>query len=119
MAKLIRFCLTKIEFASKGDGRKMGKRLKVPEDLYRRLKAIAEERGVSVGDAVKLLLIESYEFTKAQQEGKEVMFLYDYGEKGFVVSMPNDLPKRDPEGKLAKVVKIQMPENAKYPQPKD
>jgi len=97
----------------------MRKRLKIPEDLYRELEAIAEKRGVSVDDAIDLLLIENYERLKAQREGKEVVFLYDYGEKGFIVSMPEDLPKKDPEGKLAKVVKIQMLENAKYPEPKD
>ena len=97
----------------------MRKRLKIPEDLYGELEAIAEKRGVSVDDAIDLLLIENYERLKAQREGKEVVFLYDYGEKGFIVSMPEDLPKRDSEGKLAKVVKIQMLENAKYPEPKD
>jgi hypothetical protein len=31
--------------------------------------------------------------------------------------MPEDLPKRDPEHKRTKVVKIEMPKNAKYPHP--
>jgi hypothetical protein len=97
----------------------MGKKLKIPEDLYRKLEVIAKERGVSMHDAIELLLIESYEISKAQKEGKEVMFLYDYGEKGFIVSMPADLPRRDPENKNTKVVKIEMPANAKYPEPKD
>lgn len=72
-------------------------------------------RGVSVEDAVELLIIEFFEVLKAKREGKEPIFLYDYGDKGFVVSMREDLPKRDPEAKNVKVVKIEMPKDAKYP----
>jgi hypothetical protein len=49
----------------------MEKKIRIPTELYEKLEAIAKNRGVSVGDAVELLLIESYEFSKAQKEGQK------------------------------------------------
>ncbi|MEM0095591.1 MAG: hypothetical protein QW660_03015 [Candidatus Bathyarchaeia archaeon] len=96
----------------------MEKEIGIPKELYEKLEAIAEKRGITVEDAIKLSLREFFELLKAEREGKDVIFLYDYGEQGFVVSMPEDLPRRDPEHKKAKVVRIEMPKYAKYPMPK-
>jgi len=95
----------------------MGKQIRIPIELYTKLEAFAKERGMTVDDAVSLILTELKEELEAKQEGKIPVFLYDYGEQEFVVSMPEDLPRRDPEHKKTKVVKIEMPKDAKYPEP--
>ena len=89
--------------------------VQLPEETYEKLEAYAKRRGVTVEDALKIVLTEAIEIFKAKREGKEVIFLYDYGDKGFIISMPYDLPQRDPEHKKSKVVEIKMPEYAKYP----
>jgi len=96
----------------------MGKQIRIPIEDYRILEAFAKERNITVEDAVKLIVTEFYEELKAEQEGKIPVFLYDYGEQGFVVSMPEDLPKIDPNHEKSKVIRIEMPKDAKYPEPK-
>jgi len=95
----------------------MEKKFRIPTEDYRILEAIAKKRGITVEEAVELLITEFYEELKAKQEGKIPMFLYDYGEKGFVISMPKDLPKIDPNHEKSKVIRIEMPKDAKYPEP--
>ena len=66
----------------------------------------------------------SVEMEKQNSTKKEIneleqntVYLLDYGEKGFIIRMPEDLPRRaDP--KKVKVVRIEMPEDAEYPEPK-
>ena len=96
----------------------MGKQIRIPIEDYRILEAFAKERNITVEDAVKLIITEFYEELKAKEEGKIPVFLYDYGEQGFVVSMPEDLPKIDPNHEKSKVIRIEMPKDAKYPEPK-
>ncbi|MEM0095802.1 MAG: ribbon-helix-helix protein, CopG family [Candidatus Bathyarchaeia archaeon] len=93
------------------------KSIRIPRELHEKLEAIAKKRGITVEDSLRLSLREFYELLKAEREGKEVVFLYDYGDKGFVVSMPEDLPRKDSEYKNVKIVSIKMPKNAKYPMP--
>ncbi|MEM0489359.1 MAG: hypothetical protein QW707_09225 [Candidatus Bathyarchaeia archaeon] len=85
--------------------REMDEEIEIPEELYKELEALAENMGITVEDAIKLSLRVFIEHLQTKREGKDAVFLYDYGEQGFVVSMHENLPER----KSAKVVSIKMP----------
>jgi len=102
---------------AKGE-RKMSKEhveIQLSEDVYKSLEIIGKKYGLTPDDALRVLTTMFLEECKAETEGKYAMFILDYGEKGFIIHMPNDLPKLDPEHKKTKVVTIKMPEYAKYP----
>ena len=87
----------------------MGKQISIKKELFEQLESIARTKGITVSEYVELLLKEIRE--------QNTVYLLDYGEKGFIIRMPEDLPRRDPEHKKAKVVRIEMPKDAKYPEP--
>ena len=89
--------------------------VQLPEDVYKGLETVAKRYGLTPDDALHILTTMFLEERKAEMEGKYAMFILDYGEKGFIIRMPHDLPSLDPEHKKTKVVTIKMPEYAKYP----
>jgi len=89
----------------------MGKQISIAEEVFKELESIAKTKGISVSEYVELLV-------EREIREQNTVYLLDYGEQGFIIRMPEDLPRRDPEGKKAKVVKIEMPKDAKYPEPK-
>jgi len=99
----------------KGDMSKEYVEVQLPEDVYKSLETVAKRYGLTPDDALHVLTTMFMEECKAEMEGKYAMFILDYGDKGFIIRMPNDLPRLDPEHKKTKVVTIKMPEYAKYP----
>jgi len=89
----------------------MGKQISIKKEVFEELESIARTKGISVSEYVELLV-------EREIREQNTVYLLDYGEKGFIIRMPEDLPRRDPEHKKAKVVRIKMPEDAEYPEPK-
>jgi len=86
------------------------RKISIAAEVFKELESIAKTKGISVSEYVELLV-------EREIRKQNTVYLLDYGEKGFIIRMPEDLPRRDPEGKKTKVVRIEMPEDAEYPEP--